>query len=660
MSSKLTFTDSKKKPLNAARQFSWAIAARLCTLSLPFVAALALPAKAIEPPESRGSCHSSINAAVDSLAKAAAVETSIPGMTIAITKDGQLVCNKAYGYANWAAKTPMQPESRAQIGSTTKVLITHAMMKLIQDRSDLSLTTRVYGSNGILNDADYRNAIVQGTRRHYPIVGLAIGNNNRVNAWYSDGQYTIGSSSDLEAHRTARSFSLPAGKTMAAVVAIARGGPDNHVYAWYMDGSYSVGTPSDLDAHGHFLRGDRSFKIARDRRRNSIAGIAVNTAGDAFYAYYHDGTVSAGDSPEDLTNRWDAPKSYSVPDNPQRRYNIVDVARSANGNTLAWYSRGKASRGTATNLSAHTEPFDYTRREVPNSRAHQVGEYEKIEIRHLLSHTSGISGSGHSPQAAIKYGVTDYNKETNPLPYKLSNLYVLSTRSLLADVGTKYSYSNHGMGLVGHLIEELTGQDWYDYLRANILVPAGADNIVPRGLYQNTALEAYPHSLRDGTIRTGSLETSNHSGSAAGSLKASAADLARVMVATDGFDNHPDVLTARTIATLESRPFPSVTSRQAHGWGVKCDDSSCINRRLGHNGRTGGGTAYIAKYQGSKIDGVTVEGINVAVVANSGDANTGNLRALAHDVAVQAAGSSFPVSYDLFVPSSGTLGIEAQ
>ncbi|MEM9089462.1 MAG: serine hydrolase domain-containing protein [Cyanobacteria bacterium P01_F01_bin.53] len=644
---------------NAAKSLSWA--ARLCALSLPLLTALPLSAQAIDPPESRGSCHSSINAAVDSLAKAAAVETSIPGMTIAITKDGQLVCNKAFGYANWAEKTPMQPESRSQIGSNTKVLNAIAMMKLIQDRSNVSLTTPVYGSNGILNDADYQNAIVQGTRRHYPMVGLAIGNNNRVNAWYSDGQYTIGSASDLDEHREAQAFSLPSGKSMADVVAIARGGPQNHVYSWYMDGSYSIGTASDLDAHGNFLRRDGSFKIASGRRKSTIAGIAVNTTGDTFYAYYHDGTVSAGDSPENLTNRWDSPREYSVPGQQQRRYNIVDIAHSANGNTLAWYSGGKASRGTATNLSAHTEPFDYTRRPVTGSRANQIAEYESIEVRHLLSHTSGISGSGDSPQAAIKYGVDDYDKQTNPLPYKLSNLYVLSTRALLANVGTQYSYSNHGMGLVGHLVEELTGQDWYEYLRANILLPAGADNIVPRGLYQDVALDANPHNLRkDGTIRTQGLETHNHSGSAAGSLKASAADLARVMVATDGLNNHPDVLSAQTVATMESRPFPSVTSRQAHGWGVKCDDSSCNNRRLSHNGRTGGGTSYIAKYQGSEIDNVTVDGINVAVVSNSGDAKTSNLRRLAHDLAVQAAGSSVPISYDLFVPGSGTLGIEAQ
>ena len=625
------------------------IAGIALSLSSPFVQ----PSEAIPRPEGRGACHSGLLAEVDRLAQDAAVNRDIPGMTVAVTKDGRLICNRAYGYANWDNQTLMQPEHRSQIGSTTKVLAASAMMKLVQDDGPLSTSTKVYGPNGILSDSDYQNAIRQGVRRHYPIVGLAIGNNVRVNAWYSDGRYTVGSSNDLGEHQGPQPFSLPTGKTMAELIAIARGGPQNQVYSWYRDGSYSIGTPSDLDATGSYLTGgdDDSFISGR---KDTIAGISVNKTGDQFYAYYHDGTVSSGSSPANLTDLFND-RTYQVPGNQQRRYNIVDIARSPNGNTLAWYSRGKASRGTVTDLAAHTAPFDYTRREMSGSRQHWIDQYESIEIRHLLSHTAGFTHSGDPTQGAIKYNFANFNKLTNPLPYKLTNMYTLSTRPLLFDVGSRASYSNHGMGLTGHLISEISGQDWYGYLRRNILIPAGAENIVPRGLYQN-ALDANPHSVNNnGVIRTKPLETSNHSGSAAGSLKASAADLARFMVATDGLDNHPDVLYGNTIARMESRPFPEAAPGRAYGWGIRCQNSDCSNKRLSHNGKTGGGTSYIAKYQNYAVNGTTVDGINVAVVANSGNAGTGNLQRLAQGIATEASESSPVVNYDLFVPGTNTL-----
>ena len=54
----------------------------------------------------------------------------------------------------------------------------------------------------------------------------------------------------------------------------------------------------------------------------------MNEAGDRFYAYYHDGIVTSGSSPDNLLDRWDEDKTYQLPGDAQnRRYNIVDIAR---------------------------------------------------------------------------------------------------------------------------------------------------------------------------------------------------------------------------------------------------------------------------------------------------------------------------------------------
>ena len=128
------------------------------------------------------------------------------------------------------------------------------------------------------------------------------------------------------------------------------------------------------------------------------------------------------------------------------------------------------------------------------------------------------------------------------------------------------------------------------------------------------------------------------------------------MVATDQLDNHPDVLYANTLSRMESRPFPDAAPGRAYGWGVRCQSSDCSQKRLFHNGVGGGGTSYIAKYQNFSVGTTNLDGINVAVVANSGNAGTGNLANLAEDLAVAVANSPISVNYDLFVPGTTTLG----
>ena len=604
---------------------------------------------AIDPPDAYGSCHDSIDATVDALVQEVVVEKTIPGMTIAVTKDGRLVCSKGYGYANWEEETPMLPETRSQIGSTSKVLTTLAMMKLIEDESDVHLTTRVYGSTGLLNHPDDTEAYIQGIRRYYPLAAVAIGNNNRVLAWYTDHTYTIGSRNDLDKYVGPRAFTLPVGKTMPDLIAIARGGPDNHVYSWYHDGSYSIGTPNDLDAYGTYGIGDDP-KVKVAYKRNTIVGIAMNPAGDKYFAYYHNGRVSSGTSPDNLKNRWI--KDYDVPNDWQRRYDIVGIARGTDDKMVAWYSDNKASKGNTTNLSAHQSLFHFSSRIILDP-AYWLKQIESIEIQHLLSHTSGISGSGDPSEGAIKYQFPAYDKDFNPLPYAYGNRYVLSTRSLLFGVGTDSSYSNHGLGLVGHLIETITGDDWYDYMLSNILEPIDASGIVPQGLYVDETLDAYPHRVSDdGTITTKPLESRNHSASAAGSLKASAVDLTRVMVATDGLCHYPNILAPDTLSQMESRPFADVAPGRAHGWQVTCQNpSDCSDqRRLWHNGVSRGGTSYIAKFQNFSVDTTVVDGINIALVANRPNAGTARFKTLAQDIALEVADSVIPTNYNLYAP----------
>lgn len=88
-----------------------------------------------------------------------------------------------------------------------------------------------------------------------------------------------------------------------------------------------------------------------------------------------------------------------------------------------------------------------------------------ITIENLLTHTSGIK----------EYTVIDH-----PDPYidrhELTPQIIIDhfkNAPLDFPPGTKYAYSNSGYVLLGYLIEKVTGKSYHEYMRENVLKPAG-------------------------------------------------------------------------------------------------------------------------------------------------------------------------------------------
>lgn len=91
----------------------------------------------------------------------------------------------------------------------------------------------------------------------------------------------------------------------------------------------------------------------------------------------------------------------------------------------------------------------------------------KIEIRHLLSHSSGL-GSYFTQQFAD----TSKNRFRALADYKP----LIVNDKLQFEPGTGAAYSNTGMFLLGAVIEGVTSQDYFDYIRSNIYEPSGMIN----------------------------------------------------------------------------------------------------------------------------------------------------------------------------------------
>lgn len=89
---------------------------------------------------------------------------------------------------------------------------------------------------------------------------------------------------------------------------------------------------------------------------------------------------------------------------------------------------------------------------------------EKVKIKHLLSHTSGL-GSFFNDKFWNSSRLL-YNEFHNWKP-------LVKDDKPKFEPGSRWSYSNTGMLLLGPIIEKVSGQSYYDYVRENIFKPAG-------------------------------------------------------------------------------------------------------------------------------------------------------------------------------------------
>ena len=78
------------------------------------------------------------SAAIDQAAMSFMRLHNVPGMAVALAKDGKLLLARGYGYADFEARQPVQPDSRFRVASVSKMVTTLAIMRL-RDQGQLDL-----------------------------------------------------------------------------------------------------------------------------------------------------------------------------------------------------------------------------------------------------------------------------------------------------------------------------------------------------------------------------------------------------------------------------------------------------------------------------------------------------------------------------------------
>lgn len=114
--------------------------------------------------------------------------------------------------------------------------------------------------------------------------------------------------------------------------------------------------------------------------------------------------------------------------------------------------------------------------------------WQKVQIRHLMSHTSGIPDLRDYPREVKITG--DDN---------LSIEYMQTLDSLMFEPGTDYRYTNPTYVLLGRLIERVSGQPFEDYMEEHIFRPAGMDNTCYFGPEKEISNMAHAYDFVDET-----------------------------------------------------------------------------------------------------------------------------------------------------------------
>jgi CubicO group peptidase (beta-lactamase class C family) len=177
-------------------------------------------------------------------------------------------------------------------------------------------------------------------------------------------------------------------------------------------------------------------------------------------------------------------------------------------------------------------------------------------LRQLLTHTAGLPQLVH-PWRAYKPILGETVRFGQPLP-TLAEFY-RGGLHLVAEPGTRCTYSNHGFATLGQLVQDVTGTPLDHYLREHVFEPLGMDDTDLLRSKRVRSRLATGYRLRsDGPHPVGDCDVICVG---AGSIYSTTSDMARYVAALlgGGIGEHGSILQPETLASMFSphyRPDP--------------------------------------------------------------------------------------------------------
>jgi len=183
----------------------------------------------------------------------------------------------------------------------------------------------------------------------------------------------------------------------------------------------------------------------------------------------------------------------------------------------------------------------------------------KVTIHHLLTHTGG-TGDIFGPEFEA------HRLELRKLQDYV-NLY--GKRDLKFEPGSKWEYSNYGFLLLGVIIEKVSGQSYYDYVRGHVYMPAGMTSTGSDPEDQPVADRSIGYTKMDSTVWTPNTDTLPWRATSAGGGYSTVEDLARFGAALEEHKlldaQYTDMLTTGKPGTPDSSYAYGFEDRKING-----------------------------------------------------------------------------------------------
>ena len=571
-----------------------------------------------------GFSHSSIESAIDNEVRRLVRNEKLPGITVAVVKNGRLVHNKGYGYADIDKKHRMLPQTRARIGSNSKPITGAALYQLLRSKG-LKTKIRLFGKAPSVFGSTYNTDWTKGASRHAPIVGIAIAPNDRVHAWYSNGTMSIGTTSDLDRRAKPKKYTLPPGKTPWDIVDIAIS-KNGTVHVWYDDGLRSAGSATDLDATRKLSKS--ATKWASGRNAFDVAGIAINKRNDRVFAWYDDGTLSSG-------RTWDLSRAggkYSaLRIGRDASYRLRGIGLAKKGAVYAWFTNGKATSGTLSKLDHKRAPYAY---KIPGGPlfggAAQAAWYNTMTLEDVLQHQAGFVRDRDISGAALHW-----HRSSAQITRAQHNRHILQTRALKYKPKTQGLYSNVGFGLLDPAIQKYAKMPYETYVAEKLLKPFNLKGrIVPDHKVSKFDVNiATPYYHSDDKLK--SIPSRIHVAAlASGGWLATARDMLKL--STELRKRHTwSVIDVMGWGPAKSSSWGRAPNGQAAMW---------------KNGSQNGGASFMIMFpSGFRTEGKDLSRVQIALVTNTHTTKSGRkassaLSDLAKAISKKVAGRTIPVS----------------
>ena len=113
---------------------------------------------------------------------------------------------------------------------------------------------------------------------------------------------------------------------------------------------------------------------------------------------------------------------------------------------------------------------------------------DRVRVRHLLSHTSGIGD--------LDYVQTVWHTSPDDLRDLDSFMKIADTSAPKTEPGTVWEYNNLGYFYLGKVIEKVSGEDYYRYIENRVFKPAGMINSSCPQFDAALANMSYPYEVR--------------------------------------------------------------------------------------------------------------------------------------------------------------------